>query len=152
MHHNNHQCYHKEIYSPNERVFYGLTQIFISICISFSNYFFRLFNLVSNNSFQFFLRLRFSFVDVFFETSLNQNSGDDEWMEKIYVFTRTELFAHTARASMTTVRALVPNQVIWRFGNSPWSPYLTMFGFILFWDNSKQTSTNESYGQYNWKL
>ena len=42
--------------------------------------------------------------------------------------------AHTARASMTTVRASIPNYVISRFGDVPWppcSPDLSMCDFYL---------------------
>ena len=47
--------------------------------------------------------------------------------------------AHTARASMTAVRAAFPNHVITRFGDLPWpprSPDLSMCGFYL-WGFSK---------------
>ena len=42
--------------------------------------------------------------------------------------------AHTARASMTAVRAAFPNHVISRFGDLPWSPHssdLSMCDFYL---------------------
>lgn len=44
----------------------------------------------SNCRFQFFKRTGPSVVDGYFEISLNQNSGYDESMEKIYGFSRTQ--------------------------------------------------------------
>jgi len=52
-------------------------------------------------------------------------------MEEIW-FQQDVATDHTARASMTVVRQMFPQQVVSRFGDVPWPPTLTRFICLRF--------------------